>query len=154
MLYEFDLESLVDFTAKVYTRQEIHHKIQKEQRSCFCFDDARHRKRFGDDTAVTWQAFLFYRDIREGRGLLGVYARGERDCGMVQFWDEDWMLHPASDNFWSYLFRRAEKQCGSLSDWKNYPLSPKKTEQERIKHTSSAPRKRLKFDHRSRHRRA
>jgi hypothetical protein len=137
MLCDFDLETLVDFTVRIYSREEMHEKLQKEERECPCHWDRRHCDKFSDDSSVEWQAFLFHRDIREGQGRFGVYARGERACGMVQFWDSDWMLHPASEHFWSYLFRRAEKQCGSISNWKSSAPSVPKAGQERkrAKHT-------------------
>ena len=139
MLSDFDLETLVDFTVMIYSRQEIHEKIQKEQRSCPCLYDTRHSDRFRDDGSVAWQAFLFHRDLREGCGRFGGDARGERACGMVQFWDEDWMLHPASERFWPDLWRRAEKQCSSLdtAGWRHAPCAPKGQGQERkrAKHT-------------------
>jgi len=119
MLCDFDLESLVDLTVRVYSWQEMH-AILATQRMCACHYDRRYSDRFSDDAAVTWQAFIFHRDIREGLGRFGVYARGERPCGMVQFWPDDWVASPLSEHFWPYLFARAAKQCDSLSqaEWR------------------------------------
>ncbi len=136
MLDDFDMGSLIDHTVRLYSHDEMIAIVNKEERACFCFDDARHCARFADDPVVEWQAFVFLRDVRWGLGRFGVKARASRACGMVQFWGSDFITHPDSENFWPYLWRRAEKQCGSLdqSAWRMAPLKLKGEGQERKRH--------------------
>ena len=102
--------------AFVLTWDEMHAKIQKEQRDCFCYTDDAHCSLFEKDGAVAWEVFFYRLPGPEKR--VGLYVRGERPCGMVQFWDETWVLDPVSEGFWPYLYRRAEKQCGSLDRYR------------------------------------
>jgi hypothetical protein len=114
MISAADIAAIVTHATTVYTSQEIHEKIQKEERECACRRSRWHRDRYQHDGEVSWEAFLYRREMTGVFGPYGLYVRAERACGMVLYWGETWIPSPFSDKFWSTLYARVEDQCDSI----------------------------------------
>src|SRR3990167_6489622 len=121
--------SLFDSIAReasfIYTEAEIQDRIRREDRGCECYADLSYCRRFEGDGEVDWCALVYcYKSMADSctGSQWGVYVRAERACGFVGFWDESWVTSPTSPrSFWSNLYRRVEKQCGSIDA---YDYSP------------------------------
>ena len=113
LLYQ-DEEALLSIAREasyIYTEEEVYLRREKEGRWCWCNDDWRYRERFSGDGAVAWEALVYARK----RFGYGVCVRAERACGLVIFYDTDWIVDQHDpDLFWGNLYRRVEKACPSL----------------------------------------